>query len=310
MRTRGRARFLAKGTSSEERVGFQFVCSAFAFFCFCFGVFCLVLFLFPLLLFLSCSIFFLFLFLLLVFPLPPSFSLAYTWHLTRSTTHPKLYSSLFSSPLNLKNDRNCHENVPDFRSCLMIDLGRETDGYNEVCLGVRVLPCAWLDPLVTPFRTNRTTFRQTLNAAFARQCSAPSAAHPPRLSTSSSSFAFQPITEESTFKALRGVLIRKASGLDDLPARLLFECAAEIAVPLCYIFNLSLSSGLFSSQWKIACIQPVFKNKGDRCDPLSYRPIALLPIVSKVFEKLVHRQVLNYCLSYGFIPDKFGNCSR
>ena len=101
---------------------------------------------------------------------------------------------------------------------------------------------------------------EVLNAAFAcdRQCSAPSAAHPPRLSTSSS-FAFQPITEESTFKALRGVPIRKASGLDDLPARLLFECAAEIAAPLC---SLSLSSGLFPSQWKIACIQPVFKNKG------------------------------------------------
>ena len=107
---------------------------------------------------------------------------------------------------------------------------------------------------------------EVLNAAFARQCSAPSAAHPPRLSTSSS-FASQPITEESTFKALRGVPIRKASGLDDLPARLLFECAAEIAAPLCYIFNLSLSSGFFPSQWKIACIQPVFKNKGDRCDP-------------------------------------------
>ena len=85
---------------------------------------------------------------------------------------------------------------------------------------------------------------EVLNAAFARQCSAPSTAHPPSLSTSSSSFAFQPITEESTFKALRGVPIRKASGLDDLPARLLFECAAEIAAPLCYIFNLSLSPSL------------------------------------------------------------------
>ena len=53
-----------------------------------------------------------------------------------------------------------------------------------------------------------------------------------------------PISEESIFKALRSVPIRKASGLDDLLARLLFECAAEIAAPLCYIFNLSLSLSL------------------------------------------------------------------
>ena len=75
--------------------------------------------------------------------------------------------------------------------------------------------------------------------------------------------------------------------------------------------SLSLSSGLFPSQWKIACIQPVLKNKGDRCDPLSYRPIVLLPIVSKVFEKLVHRQVLDYCPSNDFIPDQqFGFLPR
>ena len=71
-----------------------------------------------------------------------AFSLAHThtWHLARFIAHPKLYSSFLSS-LNLYNYRNCRENGPDFRSCLMIDLGRETDGNNEICLGVRFALC-------------------------------------------------------------------------------------------------------------------------------------------------------------------------
>ena len=152
---------------------------------------------------------------------------------------------------------------------------------------------------------------EVLNEAFARQCSASPAKQPPSLPRSSSTFSFTTITQESTLKALRNIPTNKASGLDDLPARMLSECAAELAAPLCYIFNLSLSTGVFPSHWKVACIQPVFKNKGDRCDPLSYRPIALLPCISKVFEKLVHRQVLDYSLSNGHIPDQqFGFLPR
>ena len=61
----------------------------------------------------------------------------HTWHLARFIAHPKFYSSLsFFSSKPIKY-RNCRENVPDFRSCLMIDLGRETDGNNEICLSVR-----------------------------------------------------------------------------------------------------------------------------------------------------------------------------
>ena len=101
MGTRWRACFFTKGTSSEERVGFQFVFSAFVFvFCFCF-VFAFVYFL-P-----SSSLFFfffyfLFLFLLLVFPLLPSFSEAHKHGISPDSSHTESCTLHFPSfPLNL-----------------------------------------------------------------------------------------------------------------------------------------------------------------------------------------------------------------
>ena len=54
-------------------------------------------------------------------------------------------------------------------------------------------------------------------------------------------------------------------------------------------------------------MQPVFKQKGDRSSPGSYRPVALLYSVSKVFETLVKDQVLSFCLANRVLPDsQFG----
>ena len=81
----------------------------------------------------------------------------------------------------------------------------------------------------------------------------------------------------------------------------------HIDVPLAHVFNLSLRSGRFPATWKQARVQPVFKQKGDRSSPGSYRPIALLCSVSKVFETLVKDQVLSFCLANRVLPDsQFG----
>ena len=59
------------------------------------------------------------------------------------------------------------------------------------------------------------------------------------------------------------------------------------------LFNLSLSSSVFPSQWKLANIIPIFK-KGDRADASNYRPISLLSCLGKVFEKCVFKHLYNY----------------
>ena len=153
-----------------------------------------------------------------------------------------------------------------------------------------------------------------MNLVFSDQCSATescdvsqSSAHIPAQPSNPRLFEFAPISEQSIVTALQSLNVWKAGGLDKISNRVLKECATYMSKPLHYIFNLSLRSGIFPQQWNVACIQPVFKQKGDRSRPVNYRPIALLCSASKVFESLVKKQLLAYCLENQLIPDsQFG----
>ena len=70
-----------------------------------------------------------------------------------------------------------------------------------------------------------------------------------------------------------------------------------------FIFNLSLSSGIFIDDWKNARVFPVYKGN-DRRDMGNYRPISILPIISKVFEKEVFQQLYHY-LKVNSVLSKF-----
>ena len=112
------------------------------------------------------------------------------------------------------------------------------------------------------------------------------------------------IAQESVKKSLSKLNVWKAVGPDGIPNRVLKECAATLAEPLTFIFNCSLMSGLFSIQWKQGVIKPLFKNKGARSDPSCYRPVVLLPCVSKVFEGFVLEQLQEHCMRIGVLPDE------
>ena len=66
-----------------------------------------------------------------------------------------------------------------------------------------------------------------------------------------------------------------------------------ISVPLSHIINLSLETGNFPQQWKVAKISPLLKS-GSTTNFDNYRPISVLSIVSKVIEKIVHKQLMNF----------------
>ena len=59
------------------------------------------------------------------------------------------------------------------------------------------------------------------------------------------------------------------------------------------IFNLSVSIGVYPDAWKHSYVTPVFK-KGDVHDSVNYRPIALLPVLSKVFECLINDNLRSF----------------
>ena len=94
-------------------------------------------------------------------------------------------------------------------------------------------------------------------------------------------------------KQLKILKRKKSTGVDGLPAGMLKDCRTMISKQLCYILNLSIKTGTVPALWKIAKIVPIHK-KGSAADPANYRPISVLPILSKLLEKAVHSQLINH----------------
>ena len=96
---------------------------------------------------------------------------------------------------------------------------------------------------------------------------------------------------------------------DGISPRLVKETAHQIAPSLSTLFNRSLDSGSLPEEWKLANIIPVFK-KGDKSFVENYRPISLLCVVSKVFERCVLNNLRDHLLQllnssqHGFTPGR------
>ena len=75
---------------------------------------------------------------------------------------------------------------------------------------------------------------------------------------------------------------------------MLRECPDLIAASLTLIFNQSLLTCIFPYDWKSARVTPLYKHSGKRNDPTNYRPILVIPVVAKVFERVVYDQVYHY----------------
>ena len=115
-------------------------------------------------------------------------------------------------------------------------------------------------------------------------------------------FNFNFVDEQYVLKHLKSLANNKAIGVDNISAKLLKASAEEIVVPLTYLVNFSLMTGTFPQNWKIARICPVFKG-GIRNEPCNYRPISILPLLSKIVERAVFDQLYPYLNEFNMIHE-------
>ena len=89
----------------------------------------------------------------------------------------------------------------------------------------------------------------------------------------------------------------KSTGSDGVSAKMLEGTATSIVYSLTKLFNQSISQGIFPNDRKIARIVPIPKNS-DKLLPKNYRPISILPLISKLLERHVHKLILNHLISF------------
>ena len=111
-------------------------------------------------------------------------------------------------------------------------------------------------------------------------------------------------------KELRNLKRQKATGTDNLPPGLLKDFVMYRVTPLCYIINLSISTSTILTIWKHAKVSSVFKS-GDSSEPGNYRPISILPVLSKILEKAIHKQLMDYLETANLLCNQqYGFCRK
>ena len=115
-------------------------------------------------------------------------------------------------------------------------------------------------------------------------------------------FTLKTVSIEQVKKAINSLKNKTSSGIDFVSPRVVKMAADVICVPLAYIINSSISSGVFPNSWKIAKVIPIYKCKGSRMDKKMYRPVSNLRSVSKVIELIANRQFLDYFESNNLFP--------
>jgi len=106
-------------------------------------------------------------------------------------------------------------------------------------------------------------------------------------------FRPQPVDVETIILVIKHLRETNAVGADGIALRFIRDSLPAIAHYLTVIINTSLVTGVFPSLWKHGIVTPIFKS-GDIDDVNNYRPITILPILSKVLEKIVANQLTSF----------------
>ena len=111
------------------------------------------------------------------------------------------------------------------------------------------------------------------------------------------------IHPEGVLKLMKNMDENKSPGPDSIPAKIIKSYADELAPALSHNFSMSLSTGKLPSDWLSANISPIFK-KGNRTSAANYRPVSLTPICSKLFEHILHSNIMRHFTKHNILSHR------
>ena len=115
-------------------------------------------------------------------------------------------------------------------------------------------------------------------------------------------FEFELTTDEEILAIIKTLDPKTSRGYDNISPKMLIQMAGMLHSVLRLIINKSLMTGIFPDKLKIAIVSPIYKGKeSDPHEFCNYRPISLLPTISKVFERVVHKQLYEYMNQNNFL---------
>ena len=117
------------------------------------------------------------------------------------------------------------------------------------------------------------------------------------------SFLLSPVTEKEISNIIISLNARKATGPNSISNFILKEFKEELKKPLTIITNMSFITGQFPTKGREAHIIPSYK-KGDKSECSNYRPISLLPNISKIIEKAMYTRIYNFLEKYNCLYKK------
>ena len=109
----------------------------------------------------------------------------------------------------------------------------------------------------------------------------------------SCSFSIRPVSPSEVEKVIRNLKNSKSTGTDFIDTWVIKLVAKDILPAVTHIVNLSILHCEFPNSWKLSKVVPLLK-KGDPLEPQNYRPVALLPVLSKILEKVIFLQLVEY----------------
>ena len=109
-------------------------------------------------------------------------------------------------------------------------------------------------------------------------------------------------TVEDVMKMISSLKAESAPGPDGVHPTVLKECAMVLAYPLFMIYKASLAMGELPLDWNRANVSPIFK-KGNRIDPMNYRPVSLTSVPCKIMEKILRREIVEHLEKHNLLQN-------